>query len=319
VAANTGPARRTNLARETASEVRELLPLFMQPLRKLGEAAPETWRNIIIIAAAGAIPLAITVLGNDELMQYWAYAFYFSIVWAVFFYYIFRPEKFHPWVAFGSYFFTALISMTLLMGTLGMGLEQLRDPLINSTNAIVNLPASAVLIGIPEELTKALALFAIVKMMKLPPLRTFLLYGLISGLGFGIYEGVNYQTGSNLSVAQQGDVGGYYIENVLRLTAAPFFHAIWTGIAAYFIWFGAQFANRRAGLYVLAICIPAILHGLYDGFLSLQMGTFTVLVAIISTALLCLYLGAADSIEQRLSALAVPAAPAEPAGAQVTS
>jgi protease PrsW len=295
---------KSNIAQETFGEVRQLLPLFIEPMKRMGEASRDTWKVAAIIAAAGAIPLAIVSLGSDELAQYWSFALYFSVLWAVFFYYVFRPQQFRPWVAVGAFFFTGIISMTLLMGLLRIGLEALRDPFIQSTDPIVSLPSNAIFVGVPEELTKALALFALIRMMNLPPLRTFLLYGLISGLGFGIYEGISYQTGQNLNAAQQGDVGLYYIENILRLTAAPFFHAIWTGIAAYFIWFGAQFPARRVGLYILAIGIPAILHGLYDGFMDLNMSAVTVAVAIFSTVVLCIYLGSADSVEKRLAEMA---------------
>jgi RsiW-degrading membrane proteinase PrsW (M82 family) len=83
-----------------------------------------------------------------------------------------------------------------------------------------------------------------------------LFYGLMAGLGFGIYEGINYQTSYNFRFAI--DAAGYrdratyaaeyYLLNLIRLTTLPFLHAIWTGMAGYFIGFAAQFPRRKRGM-----------------------------------------------------------------------
>ena len=94
-------------------------------------------------------------------------------------------------------------------------------------------------------------------------------YGLISGLGFGIKEGVGYQLGPYAAeAAKTGHFAAFYLESVLRLTSLPFFHAVWTGIAAYLIWFAARLPSARAGLLVLALVIPATYHGLYDALVD---------------------------------------------------
>jgi hypothetical protein len=50
---------KSNIAQETFGEVRQLLPLFIEPMKRMGEASRDTWKVAAIIAAAGAIPLAI--------------------------------------------------------------------------------------------------------------------------------------------------------------------------------------------------------------------------------------------------------------------
>src|SRR5262249_7128502 len=92
-------------------------------------------------------------------------------------------------------------------------------------------------------------------------LKSALLYGLLSGLGFGIYEGVTYQMGPNLAVRDQGL---YYLLNVIRLTSLPFLHAVWTGIAGYFIGLSVMYPHRQHGLIVAAMLIPAALHTLHN-------------------------------------------------------
>jgi RsiW-degrading membrane proteinase PrsW (M82 family) len=101
---------------------------------------------------------------------------------------------------------------------------------------------------------------------------------MISGLGFGIYEGVNYQQTIN---RQQGIDTAYFL-NVARLTSLPFLHAIWTGIASYFIAFAALVPKKRFGLWVISIVTPAILHGSYNlcgwNILGLSFGLLSVIL-----------------------------------------
>lgn len=292
---------KAKLANETASEVRQLLPLFIEPLQNLRDLPARVWRTAAIIATVGVLPLAITAFGADEFAQYWAIALYFSVLWCFFFYYVFRPRAFNPAVAASVFLFTGVVSMTLLLALLGLGLQALREPLLGLHFAPIVIPASVALIGVPEELTKALAVILLARFFHLGPLRTFLVYGLISGLGFGIYEGIQYQTVGNVAAFKATeDLGSYYLSNVLRLTAMPFLHACWTGLAAYFIWFGTKFPVRKAGLYALAIAVPATLHGVYDGVLGSGMDTLGWPIAALSAVLLCAYIGCADRIEQRL-------------------
>src|SRR5262249_18930358 len=118
-------------------------------------------------------------------------------------------------------------------------------------------------VGLPEELCKMAALFFILRREGPLPPQVLLFYGLMAGLGFGIYEGVRYQMGRNFS--ESGGVASiYYLANLIRLTTLPFLHAIWTGIAGYFIAFAWQYPQRKVGLLIVAIGLPALLHAIYD-------------------------------------------------------
>jgi protease PrsW len=154
-------------------------------------------------------------------------------------------------------------------------------------------------------------LFLVRRRVLLPP-QSMLFYGLMSGLGFGIYEGVGYQTGANL---QTGSMGAYYLNNMLRLTSLPFLHAIWTGIAGYFIGFAYQYPRRKAGLLVIAIGLPALLHGLYD----VAGNTIALLFALLSVLALYLYLAKSVYFESVLTGSAAeatrPASASAPAAA----
>lgn len=98
------------------------------------------------------------------------------------------------------------------------------------------VPLSQFLSRAGVALCKAAILFWLVKrpsQLLIP--QTVVFYGMMSGLGFGIYEGVNYQMNLNRT---QGIDQAYFL-NIARLTSLPFLHAVWSGLVGYFISFAA--------------------------------------------------------------------------------
>jgi len=150
-------------------------------------------------------------------------------------------------------------------------------------------------IGLPEELCKALPLFVLLRKTDLLPSQVMLFYGLMSGLGFGIYEGVDYQMGRNFRYASSG--GDYYLLNLMRLTTLPFLHAMWTGIAGYFIGFAGLYPRRRRGLILIGIGLPAVLHGLYNTFNQSIIGLGFALLTVLA---LNVYLARSVEFEEAL-------------------
>lgn len=116
-------------------------------------------------------------------------------------------------------------------------------------------------VGFTEELAKMIPLYIILRNAKEPLIpQTVVYYGLMSGIAFGVWEGVQYQM--TINAEQQYDVS--FFLNIARLTSLPFLHACWCGIAAYFLAFAQLYPKYRYGLYTLALTIPALIHGLYD-------------------------------------------------------
>ena len=150
-------------------------------------------------------------------------------------------------------------------------------------------------VGVPEEACKALILFYIARRGAAQAPQAMLFYGLMAGLGFGIYEGVDYQMERNLRFSHFASE--YYLLNMLRLTTLPFLHAIWTGIAGYFIGFAHLYPQRKRGLLIVAIGLPALLHGFYDTFSTSVLGLF---FALLSVFALYLYLAKTVELEKVL-------------------
>jgi len=290
------------LYRRAPREIRAVLPVLLEPFKHLDAIEPGRWRNVALTAVMGIAPLAMIALVerlNDPVLAFRGLGLYFSALWALFFAAAFRATGIRWRLGLAAYFGTVFIGMTLLQISLILNIELVRGPLLAMHSLWITIPSAIAFIGFPEELTKALVLFAIWRFVRpLPTLRAFLFYGLISGLAFGIKEGVGYQLGPYAAeAAKTGHFAAFYLESVLRLTSLPFFHAVWTGIAAYLIWFAARIPSARAGLIVLAVMIPATYHGLYDALVD--RSTVVSLVAVgLSIVLLGIYAAFAAQFER---------------------
>ncbi|GAC1617409.1 MAG: hypothetical protein NVS4B13_10630 [Candidatus Elarobacter sp.] len=295
-------AHRAALYRRAPREIWAVVPILLEPFKHLDGIPAGRWRNVAVTALMGIAPLSLVLLFQrigDPVDAFRALGLYFSALWALFFAAAFRATGIRWRLGVAAYFGTTFIGMTALTISLILNIELVRGPLLAAHSLWVAIPTSIVLIGFPEELTKALVLFAIWRFTEqLPTLRAFLFYGLISGLGFGIKEGVGYQLGPYAAeAAKTGEFASFYLESVLRLTSLPFFHAVWTGIAAYLIWFAARIPSARAGLLVLAVMIPAIYHGLYDALV--ERSTVLALVVVgLSIVLLGVYAAFAAQFER---------------------
>jgi len=289
------------LYRRAPREIRAVLPVLLEPFRHLDAIDAGRWRNVGVTALMGLAPLALVSLFeklNDPVLAFRSLGLYFSAMWALFFAAAFRATGIRWTLGIAAYFGTVFVGMTALMVSLILNVELLRGPLVAAKSLWIAIPSSIAFIGFPEELTKMLVLFAIWRFFGLPPLRAFLFYGLVSGLGFGIKEGVGYQLGPYAAeAAKTGHFAEFYLESVLRLTSLPFFHAVWTGIAAYLIWFAARVPSARAGLLVLAVLIPATYHGLYDALVD-RSAVLALVVVGLSIVLLGIYAAFAAQFER---------------------
>jgi protease PrsW len=150
-------------------------------------------------------------------------------------------------------------------------------------------------VGLCEEVVKAIPLIILVKIAREPYIpQSLVFYGLMSGIAFGVFEGVQYQTTVNTEL----DYSSAFFMNVARLTSLPFLHAIWSGICGYFIAFSNLYPKYRISLYFLAVFIPALIHGLYDALGWSLLGLFVTLLSVI---LLMSYLKQGVNYQSKLS------------------
>ena len=163
----------------------------------------------------------------------------------MFFYYLFKTQQISPRLCALCFFFTGVVSISILLLIQRIPPWTILFALARSRSLIPQYCGMLLGVGVHEELCKAAILFWLVKrrgQLLIP--QTVVFYGMMSGLGFGIYEGVNYQMHLN---REQG-VDQAYLLNIARLTSLPFLHAVWTGLAGYFISFAALYPKKRFGL-----------------------------------------------------------------------
>ena len=145
--------------------------------------------------------------------------------------------------------------------------------------------------ALPEELLKVFMLYVISRRHDIKFPSTFAYYGMICGLGFGIYEGMNYQMTVNFDLAD--GMEEYLFLNLLRLTTLPVLHAVWTGIAGFFLGFVFLHGQKKYYFVLVEVSIPSVLHALFNTF---NHTVASLGLAIMSVLAFSLYFAKNDSL-----------------------
>lgn len=262
---------------------------FLFPFKDLRRGWFEN-KTLIFLLFLVFFPALGVAYTNSILVIYWLLAFYFSIIWGVIFYNMFSTPQVKYKMAVGVYLFTAIFSAIFVpLANLLPPVSYLLE-LAYSQYFLSNLAGMFLGVGFIEELSKAFVIFLIIKYTKeiISP-QTAIFYGLISGLGFGIFEGVYYQIGLNHEL----ELDMAYFMNLIRLTSLPFFHAIWAGISAFFIAMSFITPKMKYSLRIFGILLPALIHGLYNT-LGWSIAGFG--IVLLSTILLMVYLTKSKSL-----------------------
>lgn len=253
-------------------------------------------KRLLVLAIVGLFPSVLSFVPIGGILVFYLVSLYFSAIWGLFFYSYFKTSQVTIKTTVYVFFLTQAF-VFLFWDLFGI-------PALNPFYHLINLGFPVSLIGyvlgvgLSEELGKALPVYVIVKKAKEPFIpQTLVYYGLMSGIAFGVYEGVQYQTTVNIQL----DYTSAFFMNIARLTSLPFLHAIWCGIAGYFIAFASLYPKYRLSLYFLAITIPAILHGIYDTFCGSALGLFIALpITFIGVILLMTYLKQGVNYQSKL-------------------
>jgi RsiW-degrading membrane proteinase PrsW (M82 family) len=154
-------------------------------------------------------------------------------------------------------------------------------------------------VGLCEELVKAIPLFWHRREDKGKAWRGLFIWGLASGAGFGIAEGILYSSRYYNGISGPGTYA-------VRFLSCVALHAIWTGSVAILLYLKRDmFDNIQGwsdwiGPTLFVIGIPMILHGLYDTCLKREMNGFALAVALASfgyLAFLTSRLTSADDVQ----------------------
>lgn len=252
---------------------------------------------LIVLALVGLLPSVLMFLPLGNWGTFYFISLYFSTIWGLFFYYMFST----PQVTLK----TTLVIFFVEQGFIFLVWDKLGLPNLNPAYLLTDMKFPLNLIGyifgvgITEEFAKLLPLLIIVSMAKKPIVpQTLVYYGLMCGIAFGVFEGVHYQ----MTINAELEYSSSFFHNIARLTSLPFMHAVWCGIAGYFIAFAKLYPKYRVSLYFLALCIPALLHGLYDSLVSANylFAIIGVGLAFIGVILLTTYLKQGVNYQSKL-------------------
>ena len=276
-----------------------------QQLRKIGSdlifpkeaLTKRQWMNdktLLVLALVGLFPTCMLLLPMPEIGVFYVMALYFSCIWGLFFYYLFKTPQVTLKTTISVFFLTQLFVFVVWDV---FGLVRF-NPFYSLTASPfpIDLLGFVFGVGVTEEFGKMVPLLIINRKSKEPLYpRTLVFYGLMSGIAFGVFEGVQYQVTFNTQL----DYTSAFYSNIARLTSLPFLHAIWCAIAGYFVAFANLYPKYRRSLYFLALAIPAVFHGFYDTFC--QSSIFIALIlSFLGVFVLMTYLKRGGDYQHRL-------------------
>lgn len=262
------------------------------------------WRQWVRLAFIpyGLLPLlylALLTSSTDLSTPGWAYSLYVAPLWVLGFYMLIRPGpigKREVAVAAGIVLWT-LVWMNIV--TININ-DALHASSINFADGLV--------IGFNEEITKALPVLLVglwlrrFRNVKLSP-RMGMFLGAIAGLTFGICEEAFYTSNALLiinSARSANTAVAGALEFAERIFVDGFEHAVWAGIAGFFIGMALTYPRRRVQLIALGVAVPAVLHALNDFFSASVSIWMAILIQAVSLLLFLSYTISASSIERHV-------------------
>jgi RsiW-degrading membrane proteinase PrsW (M82 family) len=257
----------------------------------------------LLVIAYGLLPSLFVVLfsaTSNLSAPGWAYSLAIAPLWAVAFWLLIRPgpiTRLIAWLAVGI-----IAGVTVLVPTLTLPWENALDRTATAHNLLPWIYG----VGIAEEVTKALPILVAALLLRWVwkitlDVRIWMFLGTVAGLAFGVRESVQY-TASYLM--QDNHAGGLAVPLILtfaqRVFVDGFQHAVWAGIAAFFIGMGVNYRRRRIPLIAFGILLPSVLHGLNDWSTQLASHWLWIVMEAISMLLFIGYTMSAASIERQV-------------------
>lgn len=269
----------------------------------LRDPALRQWPRLLVTAyALTPLILLIVLQHNADLVTLgWVYCLYVAPLWALVFWFLIRPgplTRLHLVIAA-----VIIAAEFVLIPALTLPWEHALAPPITSHS----LAGWVTGVGLPEELTKALPVMVLaivllkVRHSKLD-VRMWMFLATLSGLFFGAYEASKVYVPNAIIAISHGSAVGIP-EFAERVFVDGLQHALWAGIAGFFIGLGTNYRRQRIPLWLLGIAVPTVLHGLNDWILTwpyVSAEGVWVLVQAFSLFLFLGYTASAAAIEKRV-------------------
>jgi RsiW-degrading membrane proteinase PrsW (M82 family) len=300
----TGVPLRLGAAAEAKDELASAVQILVPVRSWLTDPGWRQGLRLLVIAYA-LLPLVFLALfasSGNLTTPGWAYSLYIAPLWGVAFWLLIRPPEPHGkqelLIGLGI-----VIWVMIWMSVITINLNSVLSP---------ESPLGALLVGFNEEITKALPiLVAALGLLKLRSVkldvRMWMFLGTIAGLTFGVREASQYTTVAieHIAAAAVHHSANAAVIGALsfayRVFVDGFQHAIWAGVAAFFIGIGVNYPRRRVPLILFGVTIAALLHALNDWYLSnFSLPWPWILLQAFSLLLFLGYTMSAASIERRV-------------------
>lgn len=243
----------------------------------------------LAVAVYALIPVVLLAfMAKERNLQTlgWVWSLYVAPLWALVFWYLIRPGR-----------------MTRLTTTIAAGMVAAELVLIpvmvlpweDHVQETHNLFTWILGAGMPEELSKDLPVLVVAYLLyrmqgvKLHP-RMWMYMATLSGLMFGVYEASKVYIPLALQEINQGQAGGIILFSE-RIFVDGFQHAMWSGMAGFFIGLGVNYRRQRVPLWIFGIGIPVLLHGMNDWSTTGAIGSSDVPWLLIQAFSIFLFLG----------------------------
>jgi RsiW-degrading membrane proteinase PrsW (M82 family) len=286
----SGPGGKAS-AGDATSALRMLIPIRAW----VTDPTLRQWPKLLVAVYALLPVIALVPLQNSADLKTigWVYSLYIAPLWALVFWWLIRPGPIHRLhVAIAA---VIIAAEYILVPALTIPWEKALAPTDSSHNLLSWITG----VGLAEEITKALpvlilAIFLLkVRHIKLD-VRMWMFLATLSGLFFGVYEASTVYVPHDLEAINPNTVFG--VPALMeRVFVDGLQHALWAGVAGFFIGLGINYRRRRYLLWLLGIAIPAVLHGLNDWSSSGVFGSSLWPWIIIQAFSVFLFLGYASS------------------------
>jgi RsiW-degrading membrane proteinase PrsW (M82 family) len=286
--------------------------------RSIAQASPEEQKRIESIFSRGEVTLdeALTALPGGKLdgahlarnsSVHWVYAAIAAVAFLLLLGMFFSVERANPAHLLGIGAFTGTVGIIflllvqfcsnfrlrgihgrggvimlvlLILTFIGWSYDSANDP---DSNFYLSAFGFTFGVGLCEEFTKAIPLFFYFKGQAQMGWRGACLWGLASGIGFGVSEGIMY------SSRYYNGFSGIDIY-LVRFVSCVALHAMWSGSVGIAIARNVDDYERVEdaagfGLFMLRmLAVPMVLHGFYDTLLKKDMNVWALAVALLSFA-----------------------------------
>lgn len=243
----------------------------------LRHPALRAWTTWLFVALVATPPLALVLFpsASDLLGVEIMFAAYFAVAWFLVLWVVVRPQR-----------VSAPLLVQVAAAEAVLVLLFLASFPAQDGDILDNLVLSFSVVGIPEEAVKALpalVLAVLHRRLALTP-RDVLFLAATSGLVFGAIEAVLYAGDRGLLTTADA------LLMVWRFATDPIAHALWAGVAGYFIGIAVGYSHAGPWLALagLGIGVPALLHGLSD-WSTIRGGPVWALLEVVSALLFVAY------------------------------